>query len=186
MSCKEQPKETQTTTDVENTVEAEKAQEESNVSAERASNDQIANNIKNFLTQDYLKKELEFIEEKDRKFQYAEVDLNGDGKNEVFVRFMTSYFCGTGGCNFLLLSHEGDIITNFSVTRAPIWVEPAKENGWSILLVRNSGELKELKYVDGTYPSNPSMVNKAPYDAPSGHAVVLFDENYNPSKTNSF
>lgn len=147
---------------------------------------QTANNIKNFLVNDYLKDELEFLQPNDRKFQFYKTDLNADGQEEIFVRFMSSYFCGTGGCTFLLLDKYGEIITKFSVTRAPIFVELTKENGWALLLVKDSGVFKELKYNDGKYPSNPSVLPKAPYDAPSGHAEVMFDDAFYKSKTFTF
>lgn len=148
--------------------------------------EQTANNIKNFLTNDYLKDELEFLQPNDRKFQFYRIDLNADGQEEIFVRFMSSYFCGTGGCTFLLLDKYGEIITKFSVTRAPIFAEPTKENGWALLLVKDAGVFKELKYNGGKYPSNPSVLPKAPYDAPSGHAEVMFHDELYKSKTFSF
>lgn len=152
----------------------------------QSTDEQTANNIKNFLINDYLKDDLEFLQPNDRKFQFYKIDLNADGKEEIFVRFMSSYFCGTGGCTFLLLDKYGEIITKFSVTSAPIFVEPSKENGWAILLVKDSGVFKELKFSDGKYPSNPSVLPKAPYDAPSGHAEVMFHDELYKSKTITF
>lgn len=148
--------------------------------------EQTANNIKNFLINHYLKDDLQFLQPNDRKFQFYKIDLNADGKEEIFIRFMSSYFCGTGGCTFLLLDKYGEIITKFSVTRAPIFVEPSKENGWAILLVKDAGVFKELKYSEGKYSSNPSVLPKAPYDAPSGHAEVMFDDAFYKSKTFNF
>ena len=142
--------------------------------------------IKAFLTDTYLKNDLEILQDIDRKFQYHEVDLNHDGKNEFFVRFMSPYFCGTGGCTFLLLDSDLKLITKFSVTRAPIFVEQTDKNDWAILLVKDSGVFKELIYENGTYPNNPSVLDKAPYDAPSGHALVMFDENYSNEETITF
>ncbi len=146
----------------------------------------LANNLRNFLINDYLKKDISGMDKKDRKFQFYKVDLNADGNDEIFVRFLTPYFCGTGGCTFLLLDHNGEIITKFTVTRAPIFVEKKDVNGWAILLVKDAGVFKELTYKNGTYPSNPSMLSKAPYDAPSGHAEVLFDEDFGNAKTYEF
>ena len=146
----------------------------------------LANNLRNFLINDYLKNDISLLQKSDRKFQFYKVDLNADGNDEIFVRFLTPYFCGTGGCTFLLLDKYGEIITEFSVMRAPIFIESIKENGWSLLLVKDSGVFKELKYKNGTYPSNPSMLSKAPYDAPSGHAEVLFDNDFGNAKTYQF
>lgn len=152
----------------------------------QSTDEQTANNIKNFLINEYLKDDLQFLQPDDRKFQFYKLDLNADGKEEIFIRFMTSYFCGSGGCTFLLLDKYGSIITKFSVTRPPIFVEPSKENGWARLLVKDSGVFKELLFNNGTYPSNPSVLPKAPYDAPSGHAQVMFDDDFYKSKTIEF
>lgn len=147
---------------------------------------QTAANLKNFLIHDFIKNELEYIPEEQRKFQFYKIDLNGDGNDEIFVRLLSSYFCGSGGCTFLLLDKYGEIITRFTVTRAPFWVEPTEENGWSKILLKDSGVFKEVIYKDGKYPGNPSVLPKAPYDAPSGHAELIFDENFAPCKTYSF
>lgn len=152
----------------------------------QSTDQQTAANIKNFLVNDYLKDDLSFLQAIDRKFQFYKIDLNGDGNNEIFVRFMSPYFCGSGGCTFLLLDKYGEVITRFSVTRAPIFVEPSKVNGWSLLLVKDSGVFKELTFQDGTYPSNPTVLPKAPYDAPSGHAQVMFHDELYVSKTFEF
>ena len=152
----------------------------------QSTDQQTANNLKNFLTLDYLKDDLSLLQSTDRKFQFYRVDLNGDGNMEIFVRFMSPYFCGSGGCTFLLLDAYGDVITKFTVTRAPIFIESSKVNGWSILLVKDDGVFKELTFENGTYPSNPTVLPKAPYDAPSGHAQVMFDDEFYKSKTFDF
>ena len=152
----------------------------------QSTDQQTANNLKNFLALDYLKDELSFLEPKDRKFQFYKIDLNNDGNEEIFVRLMSSYFCGSGGCTFLLLDKYAEVITKFTVTRAPIFVESTKVNGWSVLLVRDAGVLKELTFENGSYPSNPSVLPKAPYDAPSGHAQLMFDDDFYTSKTFEF
>ena len=129
---------------------------------------------------------MELLSVEDHKFQYFAVDLNGDGKEEYFVNFMSPYFCGTGGCTVLLLDHESNIITKFTVMDNPIYVEKSEHNGWKVLLVRSEGELKELKYENGTYPINPSVLPKAPYDAPSGSAIIMFDDNFAKAKTYTY
>jgi len=152
----------------------------------QSTDEQTANNLKNFLVNDFLKDDISFLEPKDRKFQFYKIDLNNDGNEEIFVRFMSSYFCGSGGCTFLLLDKYGEVITKFTVTRAPIFVESTKVNEWSILLVKDAGVFKELTFENGSYPSNPSVLPKAPYDAPSGHAQVMFDDEFYKSKTFEF
>ena len=148
----------------------------------QSTDEQTANNLKSFL-KNYVGSDYESLQDLDRQFQFYKTDLNEDGNDEIFVRLMGPYFCGSGGCTFLLLDKYGELITKFTVTRAPIFIEPSKVNGWSLLLVRDSGVFKELVFENGTYPSNPSVLPKAPYDAPSGHAELMFDENFAKSKT---
>ena len=154
--------------------------------APQSSDDGIAASIKNALVNDLLKDDLASMEAKDRKFQYFTVDLNDDDKKEHFVAFMSPYFCGSGGCTVMLLDHEASVITKFTVMRTPIWAEKSTTNGWRNLLVRSEGELKELKFDGSTYPSNPSVVPAASFDAPSGSAIVMFDDNFAKAKTYTF
>lgn len=150
-------------------------------------NDKLAIEIKNYITTKLLKEDdLKLITEDQRKFQFYQIDMNNDGENEVFVNFMTSYFCGSGGCTIWLLNNQLRPITKFTVTRTPLFAEQTMKNGWRILLTTSEGELKELIYNNGTYPSNPSMIEKAPYDAPSGHAEIMFDINFSKPKTYNF
>lgn len=173
-----------------NTIDANKqpvAAADSDNYAKQSVDDELAKKIADYLISDYLKNDIKFMDKRDRKFQFYKVDLNGDGKDEIFVRFLTSYFCGTGGCTFLLLSSDMKPITVFTVTRAPIFVEhDTKYNGWALLLVKDNGVFKELKFKDGKYPGNPSMLPKAPYDAPGGHAEIMFDEDFSKAKTYEF
>lgn len=154
--------------------------------AEESLDKQTAANVRNFIRNSYLKGDLKFVKENDRKFQFYRIDLNGDGDKEIFVRLFTSFFSGTGGETLLLLDKYGEIITRFTVIRPPVFVERSKVNGWALMLVKDRGEYKELKYINGTYPSNPSVLKKAPYDAPSSNAFVMFGEGTNQSKTFTF
>lgn len=154
--------------------------------ASASDDDQMAANIKNFLTLDYLKNDLSLMTENDRKFQFYKVDINGDKKDEYFVNLMSPYFCGTGGCTVVLLDHESNVINRFTVMETPIYLENNKTNKWKNILVFSKGKLKVLEYKNGKYPSNPSVVSDAPYDAPSGHAIVMFDENFAKPKTYTF
>lgn len=148
--------------------------------------DPLAMNIANALVNNHLKNDMNGLTVNDRQFQFYKIDLNNDGNQEIFVRLMSSYFCGSGGCTFLLLDHLGERITKFTVTRAPLFIENNMQNGWRVLLVKDAGVFKELIYTNGSYPTNPSIIPKAPYDAPSGHAEILFDDNFSKSKTYTF
>lgn len=194
VSCKNKTEESTTTLEetpmeevaVEASQEMEVESQEMNDYAPQSNDDAMAANIKNFLKNDYLKNDLTNLEEIDRKFQFYKIDLNNDGKEEIMVNFLSPYFCGSGGCTLLLLSHEAEVITKFSVTRTPIWVENEMVNGWKTLLVKDRGELKALTFQNGSYPSNPSVLPKAPFDAASGSAEIMFDENFSKPKTYTY
>lgn len=147
---------------------------------------QMAANIKNFLIHDYLKNDLEIMMESDRKFQFYKVDLNHDNKDEYFVNFLSPYFCGTGGCTVLLLDHESNIINRFTVMETPIYIDNNQTNGWNNILVFSGKKLKELKYSNGRYPSNPSMAPNSTDDAPASSAIIMFSEKSAKAKTYTF
>lgn len=140
-------------------------------------NDTLALQIKDYLNNSFLKPEdKNTIAENDRRFHLYQIDLNEDAKKEIFVYLNSPYFCGTGGCTILLLSPELKPITKFTVTRPPFFIEPTVKNGWKIISLKSENEWKELDFKNGSYPSNPSILEKASYDAPSGHAQIVFDE----------
>lgn len=147
--------------------------------------DLMSKNIINFLTLSYLKDDLQFLTENDRKFQFYKIDLNEDGKEEYFVRFMSSYFCGTGGCTFLLLDRYAEVINKFTVMDAPIYVSKEKTNGWKNLIVQSGGKFKELFFDGKSYPSNPSVVADSKIQPDSGFQI-LFDDEKLPAKTYTF
>ena len=148
-------------------------------------NDTLAERIGDFLKNDHLKSDYELLTDVNRKFQLAEIDLNNDGKNEVFVNFFTNYYCGTGGCSLLLLDSDMNIITKFTVTRTPLFIQKELLNGWNTILVQSQGKFVKLIHDTKGYPPNPSVVKPVDY-APSGHDLVLFDDNFSPSKTYTF
>jgi hypothetical protein len=65
-------------------------------------------------------------------------------------------------------------------------IEPNTEKKWSILMIKDNGLWKELHYKNGKYPGNPSLLSKSKLDAPSGHAQVLFSDEFSPAKTFEF
>ena len=154
--------------------------------AQGTTDETIASRIKHYLTTDYLKNDLKFMSKGDKKFQFQTVDLNNDGQQELFINFITPYFCGSGGCTLLLLDNDWKTITRFTVTTTPIMIEPNKEQKWAVLMVKDNGIWKDLLYKNGKYPSNPSLLPKSKVDAPSGHAQVIFSEELSPAKTFDF
>ena len=131
-----------------------------------------AEKIAHYIANEYLTPgDLKAITMSERKFRYQQIDLNGDGKMEVFVSFYTPYFCGTGGCTMLLLNDHLKPITKFTVTRPPIYADPEMKNGWKILYFQNGNAWKALIFENGKYPSNPSILPdsiKKPSDKAEG------------------
>ena len=147
-------------------------------------NDELAEKINNYITTQFMTEaDLRAISEEDKKFQFYAIDLNNDGKQEVFVNFITSYFCGTGGCTVLLLNSDMELITRFS-PMGTFFVGELVENGWKVLITRVEGDWTKLIYKNGTYPSNPTLIEIA-MDLPE-NAEKIFDEDYSKQKTYSF
>ncbi|MDY3547570.1 hypothetical protein PG291_03025 [Riemerella anatipestifer] len=122
-------------------------------------NEALALRVKDYLNNSFLTKEdANAIMPEDKKFSLAQIDLNNDGKNEVFVYLNSPYFCGSGGCTVLLLQNDLKPITTFTVTRPPFWVQTKEENGWKVLSVEDASGWKTLTFNNGTYPTNPSSL----------------------------
>ena len=175
MSCKGEPvaKEVETVvpTAGQETVEEDS---EAEVRYDPATEDDVFAERVSVKLQEMFGEELEIMTADDRNFRMYALNMDQDDQKETFVLFMSSYFCGSAGCNLLLLDDDLSLVTKFTVTRPPLFIEPTVQNDWRVILVRSEGEWRELRFDGTTYPSNPSMVEKAPYDAPSGHATVLF------------
>lgn len=166
--------------------EAENLHRVATISGESV-NDPLALKLKKYLAEEYLTEaDNRAIEEKDRLFQLYEIDLNNDGKKEVFVNFVSPYFCGSGGCTLLLLNSDLKLITKFTVTRTPIYADKDLKNGYKKLLVKSEGEWKELIYDGKKYPSNPTLLKNSKIDRPDYEAEVIFDEKYLKAKTYTF
>lgn len=150
-------------------------------------NDPLALKLKKYLAEEYLTEaDNRAIEDKDRLFQLYEIDLNNDGKKEIFVNFISPYFCGTGGCTMLLLNSDLKLITTFTVTQTPLYAEKDLVNGYKKLLVKSEGDWKELTFDGKKYPSNPTLLKKSTIESPGSDAEVIFDEKYLKAKTYTF
>ncbi|MHA3044253.1 hypothetical protein JSO61_002790 [Riemerella anatipestifer] len=138
----------------------------------------LALRVKDYLNNSFLTKEdAKTIAPEDKKFKLAQVDLNNDGKNEIFVHLTSSSFCGSGGCTVLLLQNDLKPITKFTVTTPPFWVESKVENGWKVLSVQDKDGWKTLTFNNGTYPSNPSLLDASKEPNKAEATEVLSDTN---------
>jgi hypothetical protein len=107
-----------------------------------------------------------FDHDKTSRYIAAFYDLNGDGSPEAIVYLMGRGWCGSGGCNTLILARDGSswrIVSNETITWPPIRVLNTKSNGWHNLglWVRGGGIRPgyeaELRFDGKTYPTNPSI-----------------------------
>lgn len=101
--------------------------------------------------------EKDLIDSFSRRFIFFQHDLNGDNKQEIFVGFTGPYFCGSGGCNILLLDHQGNKISSFTVADVPVVIDTERTKGYSNLFIQSGGKWHVLKFDGRKYPSNVSV-----------------------------
>jgi hypothetical protein len=111
-------------------------------------------------------KEPSLDDDKTTKYLAAFVDLNGDGISEAIVYVTGQTWCGSGGCNLLILARSGASwkkVTAMTITRTPIRVLTRASNGWrNITVLVQGGGIQpgyeaELQFDGKTYPTNPSV-----------------------------
>ena len=130
--------------------------------------------IRRFLLQEYP-------EAAPMRYALAWHDLDGDGADEAIVHVISSYLCGSGGCNTLVLTPAGPMwrkVGDISVSRAPVTVLDSATNGWKDITVDIAGGggasgIALLKFDGEAYPSNPTV---APAESAEGHGTVLIAE----------
>ncbi|OXB00355.1 hypothetical protein B0A75_08545 [Flavobacterium oncorhynchi] len=120
-----------------------------------------------------LKKDIPAMTKDDRYFYYQEFDLNNDKKNEYFVGFSNSYFCGSGGCSGYILNNDGSVINRFTVTDYPIYVTSSSTEKFYDLIFESGGKFHLLKMKGGKYPSNPSVQEVMKGNVPKESTKVL-------------
>lgn len=148
------------TTDEPNNNQGNSATSVSNIVSD-SSHHQESDVVK--MTRSFLQKEYRddlsknIIDSNSRRFMVGKYDLDGDNRPEVFVKLTGMYFCGSGGCTILLLNHDGQLITCFTVSETPVTIANTQTHDWYDLGITSKGKMHTMKY-DGTkYPSNPSV-----------------------------
>lgn len=130
--------------------------------------------IQKFLAAKYPKEDAD-----GRKFMYASVDLNDDGKNEYIVGLVGPSFCGSGGCTMLVLNNAFKQTTAVTVVDYPIYIgfPGSKEvtKKYSNLYVYSKGKgYVKLSWSGTKYgPSNASMAPKVSDDIKNGKVAFL-------------
>ncbi len=111
------------------------------------------------------------------RYLYSPVDLDGDGRDEVFVYTLGSIFCGTGGCNLLLFTPGLDgysLVDEFPISRTPVIVSPEKTGGWNDLIRLESGGGAPPSHVRHTFDGEHYVEReRTPADTtPEGRKVL--------------
>jgi hypothetical protein len=112
-------------------------------------------------------KSIGFSEDEIAKMKFMEVmvDLDNDPSElEYLIYVMDPMLCGTGGCNLLLTTSNGELISELTVTRPPIYMEVntieesnSHKGQWKPFYVYSDG-MRRVSPVDGKYPKNPSLL----------------------------
>lgn len=123
--------------------------------------------------------------DKTAQYLFAFRDLNDDGTPEAIVRLSGNNWCGSGGCNTLILTPDKDswkIVTNIRITQPPVYVLPGMSKGWRHVGVRvqgggiQPGYVAELRFNGKTYPRNPSVPPARRLQGKPGGEVLILDE----------
>jgi hypothetical protein len=110
-------------------------------------------------------------EDKETRYYYNRVDLNGDKNPEILVYVFGGGNCGTGGCNALLFHKvrgKYKLTVTFGPVRNPIIVSQHKTKGWNDLIFFNSGGgiipgyFSVCRFNGKNYPDNPTVERDAP------------------------
>jgi hypothetical protein len=114
------------------------------------------------------------------RYVYGIVDLNGDGKDEVFVYLLGSIFCGTGGCNLMLFTESENgylLINNFPISRLPVIVSNKRIQVWNDIIRLESGGGMPATYVTHKFDGEKYVEkNRVPEDMkPEGTAYLTGD-----------
>jgi len=113
---------------------------------------------------------------------YNYIDLNDDGKDEIFVMVTGPYTSGSGGSSALLLSENGGklhVVQEFTLINEPIIVSDKLDNGYHELIVpyynENKSQYSVLKYKNGAYSNVPDGEIINSLEGVKGKAIIAND-----------
>jgi len=114
------------------------------------------------------------------RYLYTRANLNDDGQDEVLVYMLGSIFCGTGGCNLLILTEKEDgyrVVNNFPTSRVPLVATRETSNGWKDLVREVSGGGVPTEYVRYTFDGDRYVEKErqSAAEAPAGEAYLSDD-----------
>ncbi len=92
-------------------------------------------------------------------FEFASVDLDGDGTQEVLVLARDPRWCGTGGCTVMIFARSGKTLVerSFIPLVGRISVGLHRTRRWSDLVVENRYGSWLLVFDGTSYPVNPTI-----------------------------
>jgi predicted small lipoprotein YifL len=118
-------------------------------------------------------------------YEYNKVDLNGDGKQEIFAVAIGDYTSGTGGDSALIAAVNADgsltLKQTFTLVREPVIVSDHKTNGWNdLIFLQYGGGAKETYRLvtadkNGKYPNVGDGKALAKLGDVSGTSIVYND-----------
>jgi hypothetical protein len=102
-------------------------------------------------------------------YEYAIADLNDDAVPDAVVLFTSPDWCGSGGCNMVILRGTKDafvVVSSSTITRQPVRVLKETRKGWRSLSVSISGGGAEpgevlMRFNGKSYPGNPTTQPRA-------------------------
>jgi hypothetical protein len=111
----------------------------------------------------------------------ADADLNGDGRNEIFLYVDDPGLCGSGGCSLIVLSPRGSSyrkVMRTTITKLPITILRTTTHGWRDVGVTVQGGgimrpyMARLRFNGTRYPSNPTVPPALPLRRPAGRVLI--------------
>lgn len=107
---------------------------------------------------------------------------HGEGLDQITLVYLVGpEYCGSGGCNLLILGRQGDpyvVLGEESVVQTPVRVLATSTNGRPDIGVRVSGGgVREgyearLAFNGERYPSNPTVAPAARVDGAAGETLI--------------
>ncbi len=100
-------------------------------------------------------------------YREAAVDLDEDGVDDLLMLLEGPNWCDRAGCSLLVFHGDADegyrLVTQTTVTHAPIAVSGQRHNGWHDLLVGVGGSGTQagtvaLQFNGESYPTNPTLL----------------------------
>ncbi|MEB3318149.1 MAG: META domain-containing protein [Cyanobacteriota bacterium] len=112
----------------------------------------------------------------------ARLDLNADGREELFAYLLGPLFCGTGGCTLQLFTPETRsggwrLVQAFPITRLPLIASPATSRGWRDLWRPEAGGGVPASLVRERFDGQRyrPTERRSPQPTPAGTAVLVGD-----------